>query len=140
MSNLWFKTQKLLHAIALDTDGDHQQHAPSPILKYVGIGNSPCAYPGCEQYDHAFDDALDQAYQRQGSPRLLGPHAKLNGYESAIDIDTVNDYRRKSPKKNSLPNVFRHRGEDHILDGHHRITADRIEGRSTPVSFVDLDG
>jgi hypothetical protein len=118
----------------------HEDHLPSPALAEAGITNSPCTGPGCTEYDEEHDKASWEAHdKRAGAPtRILPPDHPLSGMETHIDPETVARYGRGEPRK-GLPLVFRHRGRDHILDGHHRLIADRVDGRPTEVRYVDMD-
>jgi len=130
MSLLWKQAQFEYHT-------SHQVH---PMLAKAGIGESPCGYADCPHYDEDHADAMDRAYDAKGKFMLLDTkNSKLNGMESHINPDTVEAYRKATPPKKSLPKVFTHKGQHHILDGHHRLIADSLEGRVTPILHSNLD-
>jgi hypothetical protein len=120
----------------------HENHRPHPMLAEAGIGESPCAMGRCENYDADHDKALDDAHMSRGKGkfRLIDAAAeKFHGYETRINPDTVAAYRKSVPPKKTMPQTFTHKGVNHILDGHHRIIADALEGRKTPVLHTNLD-
>lgn len=120
----------------------HENHAPHPALAEAGLGHSPCAMPTCSQYDQDHDEALDRAHVSKGKGqfRLIdGATDGFHGYETHIDPETLAAYRAATPPKKTMPQTFTHKGINHILDGHHRIIADTLEGRKTPVLHTNLD-
>jgi len=142
MSLLWKTATAMTDDDRLSLDEGHAHHAPHPAIAEVGWGHSPCASVGCPEYDKDHDDAMERAYdaKSKGRFRLIdGKTEGLHGYESHIDSDTVTAYRAATPPKKHLPHIFVHKGKTHILDGHHRLLADTLEGRKTPVLHTDLD-
>jgi hypothetical protein len=121
----------------------HTQHQPSHWNTKAGFGESPCGYYSCPQFNEEHFDAMDRAEgdrTTKGKFQVIdASKSNLHAMESHIDEDTVAAYRKATPPKKHLPFIFTHKGKTHILDGHHRLIADTLEGRKSPVIHVNLD-
>lgn len=133
MSLLW-RTAKSL----FDPE-PHVEHAMHPWLAEAGFGHSPCTDVTCPEFDEDQDKALDRAYAIRGTVETHEPGSvHLHGMEHTIDPGTVARYVNNPPSK-APPRVFTYRGQQHILDGHHRLLADTIAGRPLTYEHTNLD-
>lgn len=124
-------------------DEYHTQHSLNHWATKAGFKESPCGYATCPQFDQEHSDAMDRAERlrtTKGKFQVIdASKANLHAMEPNIDDDTLAQYRKATPPKKHLPQIFTHKGKTHILDGHHRLIADTLEGRKTPLIHVNLD-
>ena len=121
-------------------DDAHPDHRPSPILKSVGIGESPCGDVRCPEFDREHEEARSEAEATRGDI-VTADVSKMNlhGMERKIDPHTVRRYMERPPAKSRPARIFTHQGQSHIIDGHHRLIADILAGRPSTFEHVDLD-
>lgn len=135
MSLLWITV-----AAGITTETSHAGHAMHPALRAAGFGDSPCGWAGCPDFDEDHYDAMDEAYFRKGQIERHDPGTvHLHGMETTINPGAVARYRDHPPHKKAPPKVFTRNGDMHVLDGHHRLLADTLEGRPLVFEHVDLD-
>lgn len=123
---------------------DHASHGPNPLYTSMGWGNEGhCGYESCPHYDaelHEMGGKADRAdFSDQWETHEIQPHnARLVAHESTVDIEHLQDldFQDVPPKAtNNLPRLIPHDGAFHIMDGHHRLAADAMNGRTTKVSI-----
>lgn len=142
-------TAALRHRAAFEpsTTEPHHGHGLHQAFRDAGIKESPCADISCPDYDGAHDDAMEDAYVGQHkAPVVERDITGLHGFEAYADPDVILHHAMKGgtagpePEREHAPLVFRHKGKDHIADGHHRIAGALWAGHKTmPVRFLDLD-
>lgn len=127
---------------------DHDAHGPNPIYRSVGWDNhGSCGYTTCPHHDAELfgqgvmpgkADRADFAGPEHWEAHTIEPHkTPLVAHESVVDREHLLDLDigDVEPKSNGrLPRLIPHNGALHIMDGHHRLLADAMNGRTTTVS------
>lgn len=76
-----------------------------------------------------------------GVERVLPVDHVLHSTQGWLDKDSVRDFRDEDVREQAdveegaPPRVSHYQGRDWIFDGHHRLVADRLEGRPTRVLY-----
>lgn len=142
MSLLWKTATTAVDPATVD-HSYHTAHGLNHWATKAGFKESPCGYASCPNFDEDHFNAMDQAESlrtTKGKFQVIdSQHANLHAMEPHIDDETLAAYRQKTPPKKFLPHIFTHKGKTHILDGHHRLIADSLEGRKTPLIHTNLD-
>lgn len=113
---------------------DHDWHGPNPVFKHAGWGaDQPCGYLGCKHHDEQFSERLDDAQMSKLHQTVdLKPeqHGLLRPLEGAVDIKTVQKYAQSAPDRPAIVAELPGYPGLHVLDGHHRLLAGAMAGRS----------
>lgn len=127
---------------------EHDEHWLHPTFAAAGIKDSPCGYSRCttqdEEHSDAFDDAerhmFHHGYDSVPVHHLDLKKTTLHGFEPTCDMHTLRKYIKDPTARQGLPMVFKHKGEHHIMNGHHGLAAALIRGDShADVHLIDLD-
>jgi hypothetical protein len=91
-----------------------------------------------DSYSRLYDKAMEMKTEAQ--LRKIALSSDLRTTQGSLDRGIVEKYIR-APSTNKLPPlVVRYNGQDWIVDGHHRLTADMLLGKGTAeVRYIDLD-
>lgn len=138
MSLLWVAARRAHSAYA----EDHTEHDLHPAFAAAGIVPSRCGFPLCHDvdYDHAeaFDEAERRGFEGKYHPERISLAEPVHGFEHICDLHTLRRYTHEPPTEPAL--MFRHQGQHHILNGHHRLAAALRRGDShADVDMIDLD-
>lgn len=78
-----------------------------------------------------------QAFDVPGRPARIAPSDELTAGQAIYDPRKVEKFADHKHGSHGQPKLYEHEdGERVIMDGHHRIVADRLQGKSTPVELV----
>jgi hypothetical protein len=78
-----------------------------------------------------------QAFDLPGARTEIGPSEELTAGQAVYDPRKVAKFADHTHASHSVPKLYQHEdGERVVMDGHHRLIADRLQGRSTPVDLV----
>ena len=78
-----------------------------------------------------------QAFDVPGRRARVSPSDELTAGQSVYDPSKVAKFADHRHASHGVPKLFEHAdGERVIMDGHHRVVADRLQGKSTPVELV----
>lgn len=78
-----------------------------------------------------------QAFDTPGRKATVTPSAELTAGQAVYDPRKVQTFADHKHGSHGVPKLFEHEdGERIVMDGHHRLIADRLQGRSTPVELV----
>lgn len=146
MSLLW------KHATMISDDermaaGNAMPQESQDLYDKAGIKSDSPDYGENPDFDDAFDHVVGHADTgtEHEQPRCeschSGPHRldlskPLRGNEKHFDQEHLNGLVNGTRKsKDDAPVVMEHKGENHIIDGHHRIIAAKLRGDS----HIDVD-
>lgn len=137
MSLLW------LVAARSSLSEEHAEHAMHPYFAAAGITEAPCGYSLCDDVDQEHSERFDEAESRlfagQASRANLDLSVPLHGFEHHLSPETRHGTDAGRAEVHP-PTVFRSGGQHYIMDGHNRLAAALLAGRSHhPVHLVDLD-
>lgn len=123
----------------------HEDHLLAPEFKAVGMKQSPCTASWCEAHDQEHEDAYEKAYDLHGEGKShthdLDLSRPIHGMETRADMNHIHNLAQSPEKAKGRALVMEHKGQIHVLDGHHRIAAGMLRGDTHhPVHLVEIGG